>query len=106
MTQDQQRTALVTGTAGFIGFHTAERLLQEGWKVVGLDAMTDYYDVTLKERRHAILKQSGQFTAVEDRLEGDGVLMGLFAAHKPDVVIHLAAQAGFLSSIYSPPPYV
>ncbi|WP_412551409.1 SDR family NAD(P)-dependent oxidoreductase [Shimia sp. MIT910701] len=106
MTQDQQRTALVTGTAGFIGFHTAERLLQEGWKVVGLDAMTDYYDVTLKEQRHAILKQSAQFTAVEDRLEGDGVLMGLFAAHKPDVVIHLAAQAGVRYSIDAPRSYV
>lgn len=106
MTQDQQRTALVTGTAGFIGFHTAERLLQEGWTVVGLDAMTDYYDVTLKKRRHAILKQSGQFTAVEDRLEGDGVLMGLFAAHKPDVVIHLAAQAGVRYSIEAPRSYV
>ncbi|MFY0659536.1 MAG: SDR family NAD(P)-dependent oxidoreductase [Shimia sp.] len=106
MTQDQQRTALVTGTAGFIGFHTAERLLQEGWKVVGLDAITDYYDVTLKERRHAILKQSGLFTAVEDRLEGDGVLMGLFAEHKPDVVIHLAAQAGVRYSIDAPRSYV
>lgn len=106
MTQDQQRTALVTGTAGFIGFHTAERLLQEGWEVVGLDAMTDYYDVTLKERRHSILKQSGQFTAVEDRLEGGGVLMALFAAHKPDVVIHLAAQAGVRYSIDAPRSYV
>ncbi|SMP04908.1 NAD-dependent epimerase/dehydratase family protein [Shimia sagamensis] len=106
MTQDQHRTALVTGTAGFIGFHTAERLLQEGWKVIGLDAMTDYYDVTLKERRHAILKQSGQFTAVVDRLEGEGVLMGLFAEHQPDVVIHLAAQAGVRYSIDAPRSYV
>ncbi|MBO9476039.1 SDR family NAD(P)-dependent oxidoreductase [Shimia sp. R11_0] len=105
MTQEQ-RTALVTGTAGFIGFHTAQRLLQEGWRVVGLDAMTDYYDVTLKERRHSILKQHVGFTAVEDRLEGEGVLMALFAEHRPDVVIHLAAQAGVRYSIDAPRSYV
>ncbi|MFY0615984.1 MAG: GDP-mannose 4,6-dehydratase [Shimia sp.] len=104
--QDQQRTALVTGTAGFIGFHTAQRLLQDGWRVIGLDAMTDYYDVTLKERRHTILKQHIGFEAVEGRLEAPGVLMGLFEAHKPDAVVHLAAQAGVRHSIDAPRSYV
>lgn len=105
MTQTQ-RTALVTGSAGFIGFHTAQRLLQEGWKVIGLDAMTDYYDVTLKERRHQILKQHKAFEAVEERLEAAGTLMRLFEAHKPDAVIHLAAQAGVRYSIDAPRSYV
>ena len=49
------RRALVTGSAGFIGYHLSERLLAEGWEVLGLDAMTDYYDVSLKEKRHAML---------------------------------------------------
>ncbi|MBO9399314.1 SDR family NAD(P)-dependent oxidoreductase [Shimia sp. R9_3] len=105
MTQTQ-RTALVTGSAGFIGFHTAQRLLQEGWAVVGLDAMTDYYDVTLKERRHQILKQHQGFQAVEERLEASGTLMRLFEEHKPDAVIHLAAQAGVRYSIDAPRSYV
>ena len=105
MTQTQ-RTALVTGSAGFIGFHTAQRLLQEGWAVIGLDAMTDYYDVALKERRHQILKQHNRFQAVEDRLEASGTLMRLFEEHKPDAVIHLAAQAGVRYSIDAPRSYV
>jgi len=50
------RTALVTGSAGFIGFFTAQALMRAGWRVVGLDAMTDYYDVTLKQRRRAMLR--------------------------------------------------
>ncbi|MBO9473173.1 SDR family NAD(P)-dependent oxidoreductase [Shimia sp. R10_1] len=101
-----QRTALVTGSAGFIGFHTAQRLLQEGWRVIGLDAMTDYYDVTLKERRHQILQQHAHFEAVEARLESEGTLMRLFEDHRPDAVIHLAAQAGVRYSIDAPRSYV
>ncbi|MEP2531588.1 NAD-dependent epimerase/dehydratase family protein [Shimia sp.] len=101
-----QRTALVTGTAGFIGFHTARRLLKDGWKVIGLDAMTDYYDVALKERRHSILLQNAGFQAVIGRLEEPGLLMRLFEEHRPDVVIHLAAQAGVRYSIDEPRSYV
>ena len=101
-----QRTALVTGSAGFIGFHTAKRLLDAGWRVVGLDAMTDYYDVTLKERRHAMLMQNAGFEAVVARLEDPDLLRGLFEEHRPDVVIHLAAQAGVRYSIDEPGSYV
>ena len=101
-----QRTALVTGTAGFIGFHTAKRLLEEGWRVIGLDALTDYYDVALKERRHAILLQNPGFQAVIARLEEPGRLMALFEMHRPDAVIHLAAQAGVRYSIDEPRSYV
>lgn len=100
------RTALVTGSAGFIGYHTAARLLAEGWTVIGLDAMTDYYEVALKERRHAMLQQNEKFTAIVGRLEEPGLLMDLFEKHRPDVVIHLAAQAGVRYSIDAPRSYV
>ena len=72
-------TALVTGSAGFIGFHTAERFLQAGKRVIGLDAMTDYYEPELKEARHAILSQSPGFTAVNARPEDEGVMADLLA---------------------------
>lgn len=97
---------LVTGSAGFIGYHLSRQLLDEGFDVVGFDAMTDYYDVTLKERRHAKLLQSSGFKAVNDRLEAEGVLMNLVAAEKPDYVVHLAGQAGVRYSIDEPRSYV
>jgi len=101
-----RQTAFVTGSAGFIGFHVAQRLLQAGVKVVGLDAMTDYYDVSLKQDRHAILKNSPDFTAIEARLEEPGLLAGVLAEHRPGTVIHLAAQAGVRYSIDAPRSYV
>jgi len=100
------RTALITGSAGFIGFHVAQRLLAEGWRVVGLDALSDYYDVTLKERRHAMLAQNPGFTPVIGKVETPDLLRGLFCDHKPDVVVHLAAQAGVRYSIDNPRSYV
>jgi UDP-glucuronate 4-epimerase len=98
--------ALVTGSAGFIGYHLCKHLLAEGFDVIGFDAMTDYYDVRLKERRLANLLQSGSFRAVNDRLEADGVLMDLVAAEKPDFIVHLAGQAGVRYSIDEPRSYV
>lgn len=98
--------ALVTGSAGFIGYHLCQHLLAEGFEVIGFDAMTDYYDVRLKERRQANLLQSAGFTAVNDRLEAGGVLMDLVAAEKPDFVVHLAGQAGVRYSIDEPRSYV
>jgi UDP-glucuronate 4-epimerase len=98
--------ALVTGSAGFIGYHLCKHLLAEGFDVIGLDAMTDYYDVRLKERRLANLLQSGSFRAVNDRLEADGVLMDLVAAEKPDFIVHLAGQAGVRYSIDEPRSYI
>jgi UDP-glucuronate 4-epimerase len=100
------RTALVTGSAGFIGYYTAKALLEAGWQVVGLDALTDYYDVQLKERRQAMLLQSAGFTAVNARLEDPGRLRDLFEAHHFDVVIHLAGQAGVRHSLEAPRSYV
>ena len=100
------KTALVTGSAGFIGFFTSRALLDAGWRVIGLDALSDYYDVSLKERRHAMLSQSSGFHPVIGKLEEPGLLMSLFEEHKPDLVIHLAAQAGVRYSIENPASYV
>lgn len=100
------KTALVTGSAGFIGYFTCRALLDAGWRVIGLDALSDYYDVALKERRHAMLSQSASFTPITGRLEEPGRLAALFEAHNPDLVIHLAAQAGVRYSIDNPASYV
>lgn len=99
-------TALITGSSGFIGYFLARHLLDEGFEVIGIDAMTDYYDVTLKERRQQMLLQSPGFRCVNERIETDGVLQGLVADAQPDVIIHLAAQAGVRYSIDNPRSYV
>eukprot|EP01037_Dinobryon_pediforme_P015548 gene15548-15695_t len=97
---------LVTGSAGFIGFHLCHLLMAEGFDVVGYDAMTDYYDVELKRRRHAMLSQSPHFVPVEARLEDMTSLSSVFAQHCPDVVVHLAAQAGVRYSLENPRSYL
>lgn len=100
------RTALVTGSSGFIGFHLCRRLLDEGWRVVGLDNLSDYYEVSLKERRQAMLAQNAGFSVVNDSVETPGLMMRLFEEHRPDVVVHLAAQAGVRYSIENPRSYL
>ena len=102
---EAQRTALVTGSAGFIGFHLCRQLLAHGYRVIGVDGLTDYYDVSLKERRHGILEESQGFTPVVARIETEGLLTDLFESHRPEVVVHLAAQAGVRYSLEAPRTY-
>ena len=100
------KTALITGSAGFIGYHTAERWLSEGWPVVGLDAFTEYYDPTLKRDRAARLADHPNYVEVEGRVETPGLLTNLLAEYHPEHIIHLAAQAGVRYSIEAPRTYV
>lgn len=100
------RPILVTGSAGFIGFHLSKRLLDEGYDVIGLDAMTDYYDVSLKHRRHAILETYEGFTPNLQRLETPGAMATLLEQYAPSMIVHLAAQAGVRYSIDAPRSYV
>ena len=100
------KTALVTGSSGFVGYFTSLALLDAGWRVVGIDSMSDYYDVTLKQRRQEMLLEHAQFQVVNDKIETPGVLLTLFEQHRPDIVIHLAAQAGVRHSIQMPRAYV
>lgn len=105
-TCNSKRTALITGAAGFIGYHLANRLLKEGWRVIGLDCMSDYYDVSLKERRESILLQSEKYVPIHCKVEEPNRLMSLFEAERPDAVVHLAAQAGVRFSIENPRAYL
>ena len=97
---------LITGAAGFIGFHTAQKLLSQGHEVVGLDCVNDYYDVTLKEARIEKLESEANYRLERLSLENLEPLMELHQAEKFDCVINLAAQAGVRYSIENPHAYV
>src|SRR6195952_5360010 len=100
------QATLVTGAAGFIGFHVARQLLAEGRSVVGLDSLNDYYDPTLKQSRLAILREDSRFSFVHADLADRHAMRALFAEHRFPAVIHLAAQAGVRHSIDHPHAYV
>jgi UDP-glucuronate 4-epimerase len=97
---------LVTGAAGFIGFHTSKQLLDRGDTVVGLDNFNDYYDVALKEARAALLEPYKEFRMERIGLEDRSAMEALFAREKFDKVVHLAAQAGVRYSIENPHSYI
>ncbi|SEG09861.1 UDP-glucuronate 4-epimerase [Thalassococcus halodurans] len=101
-----KKRVLITGTAGFIGFHLAKLLLAEGFIIHGYDGMTDYYDIALKQRRHQMLRQNPNFAATEGMLEDQALLDRVADDFAPDVIVHLAAQAGVRYSLENPRTYL
>ena len=100
-----QKVALITGSAGFIGFHVSQKLLQQGWQVIGIDSMSDYYDVSLKQAREQILIKEPSYISIHSRIDDPGVLLEIFQKKQPDIVVHLAAQAGVRYSLENPRSY-
>ncbi len=100
-----KKKVFVTGCAGFIGFHLSDRLLKEGYEVVGLDNMNSYYDVTLKESRLGMLQKQDGFSFVKASLEDADAVNGVFSKWEIDTVINLAAQAGVRYSLVNPKAY-
>ena len=97
---------LITGSSGFIGFHVAKKLLENGNKVHGYDSMNSYYDVKLKKDRNKILKKYKNFSFTKSKLENKKTLEKIFFKFKPNIVIHLAAQAGVRYSLENPDVYL
>ncbi|WP_326524817.1 NAD-dependent epimerase/dehydratase family protein [Sphingomonas sp.] len=100
------RRVLITGTAGFIGFHLANLLLEEGFLVHGYDGFTDYYDVSLKRARDEHLRRHPGFSATEAMLEDETAVWASAEAFRPEVIVHLAAQAGVRYSLEQPRAYL
>ena len=105
MTSNGKRV-LVTGSAGFIGFHTCSKLLQQGATVLGVDNFSAYYDVALKEARTDILGNHAEFSLARVSIEDNDAFAAAWTAFEPDTVIHLAAQAGVRYSIDEPRSYI
>ena len=97
---------LITGSSGFIGFHLAKKLLEKGIDICGYDSMNNYYDVGLKKARLNILKKYKNFKFVKNKIENEKILRNTIIKFKPNVIIHLAAQAGVRFSIKNPDTYL
>src|SRR4030043_242278 len=96
---------LVTGTAGFIGFHLAQRLLSQDHQVIGVDNMNQYYDVRMKHKRNELLLKNKNYTFYKQDLSEFEKLNKIVAKEKPEVIIHMAAQAGVRYSLTNPWAY-
>lgn len=103
---DTNKTYLITGAAGFIGFYLSKKLLEQGCKVVGIDNLNDYYDVDLKYARLAQLKPFDNFTFIEGDISDKATITNVFEEYKPNFVVNLAAQAGVRYSIENPDAYI
>jgi UDP-glucuronate 4-epimerase len=106
MNTSSHHTILITGVAGFIGFHLCLQLLQEGVRVVGLDNMNSYYEISLKENRLKQLSYQPEFTFVKADIEDKEAVFRLFNDYHPAVVVNLAAQAGVRYSLENPDAYI
>ena len=104
--KNTKKVALVTGCSGFIGFHTCKRLLNEGYYVIGVDDLNDYYDVNLKLARQSQLLKSKKIKIYNEKIHHENVILNIFKDYKPSLVIHLAAQAGVRYSIQNPRTYL
>lgn len=103
---DVRKQYLVTGAAGFIGYHLSRRLLEQGCSVVGVDNMNEYYDVKLKSDRLEKLKPFEKFSFIKADIADKEAVSGIFEENEPDIVVHLAAQAGVRYSIDNPDEYI
>ena len=101
-----EKTYLITGGAGFIGFFLSKALLKKGARVIGFDNMNDYYEVSLKEDRLAILKKEEGYTFIKGDLADKEGLQALFQQYRPEIVVNLGAQAGVRYSIDHPDTYM
>lgn len=103
---DTNKTYLITGAAGFIGYFLSKKLLEKGCRVIGIDNINDYYDVKLKHSRLSKLKPFKQFTFIKGDISDKAMLMNIFEEYKPNIVVNLAAQAGVRYSIENPDVYI
>ena len=103
---DRNKVILVTGAAGFIGFHISKQLLEKGVKIIGYDNINEYYDVRLKYARLDILNQYEDFTFIKGDLADKDKVNDLFETYRPEIVVNLAAQAGVRYSIENPQAYM
>ncbi len=103
---DVNKTYFITGGAGFIGFYLSKLLLEKGARVIGIDNLNDYYEVSLKESRLAILKEFPAYHFVKGDIADKDVVFGIFQKYAPEIVVNLAAQAGVRYSIDNPDAYI
>lgn len=103
---DINKTYLITGGAGFIGFHLSKSLLEKGARVIGFDNLNDYYEVSLKEDRLAILEKYDKYTFIKGDLADNAAVISVFQEHRPQIVVNLGAQAGVRYSIDNPEAYM